>query len=298
LADVFISYRRDNQTAVQRLVEALRAEGVAVWWDQDIAPDAPWEETIEHELTAANALIVAWSPSAVVSENVKAEARRAKRHGKLVQAFLEPCEPPLFFGERQGVSLVGWKGDRADARFQKLVAAVRALVAGKAPPQDVGHTPHPARRWRMAGAGAAVVAVLIAIVAVGVVVTEGGWHSSPAPPPTPAPPDAAAAAKARAQLIAAVTGAWGRQEQSCAEAIRIKAATDAAGVTRITVTTAKGFASTGQVIAADSGASVTRDTTPSAGGGREQWEYRPNGDAMAVIDKDGVTTTLVRCGGK
>jgi hypothetical protein len=304
LADVFISYRRDNQAAVQRLVEALRAEGVKVWWDQDIAVHAPWEDTIEHELATAKALIVAWSPSAVVSENVRAEARRAKQGGKLVQAFLERCDPPLFFGERQGVSLVGWKGDRADPNFQKLVAAVRALVAGKAPPQDVGHTPHPARRWRLAGAGGAV----IAVVAIGVMANVGGSRDGlcrmtageaacrPAPvSQTGAPDPAALATRARANLIRGVTGAWSRQEGSCAEAITIKAATDPSGVSRLTVTTAKGFASTGQVIAADNGEIVTRDTTPSAAGGREQWEYRPSGDAMTVTDKNGVTTTLVRC---
>jgi hypothetical protein len=303
LAEVFVSYRRDNQAAVQRLVEALRGAGLSVWWDQDIAPDAPWEATIEHELAIAKAIIVAWSPAAVVSENVKAEARHARRDGKLVQMFLEKCEPPLFFGERQGVNLVGWKGDEADPRFQKLVEAARALAAGKTPPADVGYAPKQSSgRWRLAGAAAAVLVVAV----MGVVANVGGARDGlcrfagtcpqlATAAAVRAPDPAALAAKARAELIQSMAGGWSRGDQSCAQPIAIKVATDPHGVTRITVTTAKGFSSTGQVLAADNGAIVTRDTTPTSGGAREQWEYRPSGDAMTVVDKNGVTTTLVRC---
>ena len=41
MSEVFVSYKRENLAAVGRLVEALRAEGIGVWWDQDIAPNAP-----------------------------------------------------------------------------------------------------------------------------------------------------------------------------------------------------------------------------------------------------------------
>jgi len=75
VTDVFVSYKRENLAAVGRLVAALRAEGVGVWWDQDIAPNAAWEATIEAALAAAKLVIVAWSPAAVASENVKAEVR-------------------------------------------------------------------------------------------------------------------------------------------------------------------------------------------------------------------------------
>jgi hypothetical protein len=43
MADVFLSYKRNNLVSVQRLVLALRATGLSVWWDHDLAPDAPWE---------------------------------------------------------------------------------------------------------------------------------------------------------------------------------------------------------------------------------------------------------------
>jgi len=136
MTDVFVSYKRENLTAVGRLVEALRAEGIGVWWDQDIPPNAAWEATIEAALAAAKLVIVAWSPAAVASDNVKAEARWARGQGRLLQVFVEPCEPPLFFGERQGVDLNGWAGAASDAAFQALLAAVRAGL-GSAPAPSI-----------------------------------------------------------------------------------------------------------------------------------------------------------------
>lgn len=165
MADVFISYKRDDLLTVQKLVAALRDADVNVWWDQDIAPDAPWEATIERELEAASAVIVAWSQAAVASDNVKAEARRARQQGKLIQVFAESCEPPLFFGERQGVNLKGWTGDTSDGRFQSVLAGIRAIVAGRRPPDGVGFTAKPKPTWLLPASVAMLAAVAIVIVA-------------------------------------------------------------------------------------------------------------------------------------
>ena len=134
MSDVFISYKRENLAAVGRLVEALRAEGVGVWWDQDIPPNAAWEATIEAALTGAKLVIVAWSPAAVASENVKAEARWARGQGRLLQVFVEPCDPPLFFGERQGVDLRGWSGAASAPAFRAVLEAIRLGLPASSPP--------------------------------------------------------------------------------------------------------------------------------------------------------------------
>ena len=134
MSDIFVSYKRENLAAVGRLVEALRAEGVGVWWDQDIPPNAAWEATIEQALAAARLVIVAWSPAAVASENVKAEARWARGQGRLLQVFVEACEPPLFFGERQGVDLKAWSGAVSDPGFQTVLQAVREGLRDRSQP--------------------------------------------------------------------------------------------------------------------------------------------------------------------
>jgi adenylate cyclase len=137
MTDVFVSYKRENLATVGRLVEGLRAEGIGVWWDQDIAPNAAWEATIEQQLAVAKLVIVAWSPAAVASENVKAEARWARQQGRLLQVFVEACEPPLFFGERQGVDLKAWSGGASEAAFRTVLDAVRSGLKSAAVPDAV-----------------------------------------------------------------------------------------------------------------------------------------------------------------
>ena len=74
MSDVFVSYKREDTVRVSKLVAALRSAGLEVWWDQDIEPSEPWEATIDRALREAKAVIVCWSPDAVASENVRAEA--------------------------------------------------------------------------------------------------------------------------------------------------------------------------------------------------------------------------------
>src|SRR4051812_44493515 len=108
--DIFVSYAQADLSQVKGLVTALRAEGFNVWWDQDIAINASWRAIIDHHLQKARVVLVAWSPTAILSENVKEEAGWAKDRGKLLQVFVAPCRPPPFFGERQGVDLSNWSG--------------------------------------------------------------------------------------------------------------------------------------------------------------------------------------------
>ena len=131
MADVFVSYKREDVARVRKLVAALRASGLDVWWDEDIPPSAPWEATIEKALADARTVVVCWSPASVASENVRSEARVAREDGRLVQVFVQACKPPLFFGERQGFDLSKWRGNARDPRLAALVNSLRASCAGE-----------------------------------------------------------------------------------------------------------------------------------------------------------------------
>jgi hypothetical protein len=294
MADIFVSYKSADRPHVQRLVSGLRAHDLTVWWDQDLPPDAPWEATIERELKGAKATVVVWSELSVVSENVKSEARWARRQGRLIQVFVAHCDPPLFFGERQGVSLNGWSGDIADHRFQILVGAARAVVSGGRPPEGVEFAPAKRRRlWRIAAGGAGTVAAAVVLVVGAARLVVPTPH-----PTTPASNPRGAEAQARQQLIQSVTGSWDRQQGACAEPILIAAATDSGGATAITVSGPNGFKSAGQVITAQGHDVITRDIDPARGDSGETWDYQPNGALMTVIDSKGVHTPLVRCPAK
>lgn len=137
MADVFLSYKREDAERVRRLVTALRKSGLEVWWDEEIPPSAPWEATIEKALAEAKSVVVCWSPTSIQSENVRSEARVAREDGRLIQVFIKPCSPPLFFGERQGVDLSKWRGNADDPRIHALVDTVLRVAAGEQVKADV-----------------------------------------------------------------------------------------------------------------------------------------------------------------
>lgn len=38
MADVFLSYKREDRLRAEPIVQALRAGGLSVWWDQALTP--------------------------------------------------------------------------------------------------------------------------------------------------------------------------------------------------------------------------------------------------------------------
>lgn len=140
-ADVFLSYKAEDRTRLQPLVEALEADGITVWWDAHIGGGTNWRQDIQEHLDAAKCVIVAWSKRSVGPEGefVRDEAARAKRHHTYLPIRIDDVETPLGFGEVQALSLKGWKGDRSDPRLVAVVEAVRERVTG----EHVTH--HPAR---------------------------------------------------------------------------------------------------------------------------------------------------------
>jgi TolB-like protein len=146
---VFVSYSRSDKRQVARLVAALRKFGFEPWWDDDIPPGASWEATIERALAEAEAVIVCWSPTSVASENVRSEARVARTRRRLVQVFIEACEPPLFFGERQGIDLTDWNGSIRQAQAQRLKQALTGVLSNSSPAIDAVAAVRKPTRWRL-----------------------------------------------------------------------------------------------------------------------------------------------------
>ncbi|MGE0187581.1 MAG: toll/interleukin-1 receptor domain-containing protein [Hyphomonadaceae bacterium] len=308
MADIFISYKRENQDAVQRIVQGLRGAGHTVWWDQDIEPDAPWEATIERELEAAKVVIVAWSQAAVASENVKAEARRARNQGKLIQIYVQPCDPPLFFGERQGVDLSNWNGNVDDNRFRTILTAVKAVLEGKRPPEGVGYRPAKRAPW------ATLTALFVLASAVlGFVSNLGGardavcsisaihqtcldWGLIVEAEVLPTPEELQE--QARQALLQQIVGTWRiqiGQDHDCSDAadtMTFAVTRGEDGHDRIMSSGPDGFQGVSQVTTAADGIITARAASET---GRELWEFHPDGDQLVLFDKEGVATTFVRC---
>jgi TolB-like protein/Tfp pilus assembly protein PilF len=178
MPQVFLSYKRQDLKVVTPLVKALRAAGLDVWWDRDIPAAAPWEDTIEKVLADASVVLVCWSKAAVASDNVRSEARRGREQGRLIQLFVEPCDPPLFFGEQQGIDLSGWSGDPSDPDFRQLVDAIGARTGSStvaAPPRSF---PFRRRMRKMRRFWLPAVAAMLALGAGGVFLFERAMQPS------------------------------------------------------------------------------------------------------------------------
>jgi TolB-like protein/tetratricopeptide (TPR) repeat protein len=132
MSDVFVSYKAEDRRRVQLLVTALEAEGLSVWWDTHIGGAAAWRETIEHELNAAKCVIVVWSARSIGASGsfVRDEASRAWEKGTYLPVKIDDCRPPLGFGETQALPLIGWRGKRADARYQAVLTTAQAIIEG------------------------------------------------------------------------------------------------------------------------------------------------------------------------
>ncbi len=130
MADVFISYKREDRPRLRPLVDAFAAEGLTVWWDVAIEGGAAWRRSIQTELQAARCVLVAWSERSIGrdGEFVQDEASWAKVRGLYLPVALDDVIPPLGFGQVQMFPLWGWK-DRRDGAFAAVLKAVRAMLA-------------------------------------------------------------------------------------------------------------------------------------------------------------------------
>jgi len=84
VADLFISYSKEERDLTVSLARDLEAKGFTVWWDTGLVPGDVFEETILGQLLMAKAAIVIWSRHSAKSMWVRSEARRAADTGKLV----------------------------------------------------------------------------------------------------------------------------------------------------------------------------------------------------------------------
>src|SRR5262245_13233369 len=102
MSDIFISYSQADRDKVTMLSAYLESEGWSVWWDKSLKPGESYRDEIMHELAAARAVIVLWTPSSIKSDFVRAEAGRAKADTKLIPVKTDDVaygDIPLPFGE-------------------------------------------------------------------------------------------------------------------------------------------------------------------------------------------------------
>ncbi|HLH11989.1 MAG TPA: SUMF1/EgtB/PvdO family nonheme iron enzyme [Methylovirgula sp.] len=131
MADVFLSYKKEDLPIADHIVAALRTEGFSVWWDDGLTPRTAWDAMLEKEIAAAAAVVVLWTPRSIGSDWVRTEAHYADDRGKLVPVMVEACTIPLAFMLKQTINLSGWQSDRNDRQWRKLLTWIADLAGSK-----------------------------------------------------------------------------------------------------------------------------------------------------------------------
>jgi hypothetical protein len=147
MADVFISYKREEIAWAGRVAQALSEEGFSAFYDLDdngIHAGEEWDKRLEQELAVAKCCVVLWSGASTESPNVRSEARRANSRGILVPARISVCQAPLGLDALQEADLCQWRGDRSDPQWRFLVDRGVARKLGRpGRPPHLAATPTP-----------------------------------------------------------------------------------------------------------------------------------------------------------
>jgi tetratricopeptide (TPR) repeat protein len=128
MADIFVSYAREDQPRAEAFVNMLESQGWSVWWDREIGPGSAFSKVIENEILAAKCVIVLWTRHSVNSDWVHAEASEGLTLQKLIPVLMEKVEVPLVFRMRQASDLSGWPDRASEAEVQGLLNAVSEAI--------------------------------------------------------------------------------------------------------------------------------------------------------------------------
>jgi hypothetical protein len=149
MADVFLSYKRDQRAEVELLATALRGLGLDVWFDASLSAGEAFSKEIDREVRAARIVLVCWSPEAAKSDWVTAEAQ-VGFPDRIVSIYVsgpDGFEPPVPFNRLHVEDMRGWAA-RPSARDPAWLSVLRSIGRLLARP-DIAE-------WSELGIGASV----------------------------------------------------------------------------------------------------------------------------------------------
>ena len=131
MANIFLSYDRDDEARARSIAKLLEQAGHSVWWDRQIKGGGEFSAEIEAALAQADKIVVLWSEEAVRSAWVRDEAAVGRDTGRLVPISIDGIQAPLGFRQFQTIDLSKWKGRGAPSEIDDLLSALK--TPGRAP---------------------------------------------------------------------------------------------------------------------------------------------------------------------
>ena len=126
MADIFISYKREDIAIVKSLVTELDLYGWSIWWDHEIPAGLDYDTVIESELKAAKAVVVLWTEQSLESRNVKDEANIGLERGVLIPVLFGNVRQPMGFRMVQAIQCKE-KNKMGPAEISMLVNNIKRL---------------------------------------------------------------------------------------------------------------------------------------------------------------------------
>ena len=123
MADIFISYTREDLDKVRLIVKLIEDNGWSVFWDRTIPPGLTWRDYIGKALDEAKCVIVVWSRNSVKSEFVQEEADDGRERKILIPISIDDARPPLGFRAIQHEDFANWKGEPDSRSAKSLIKA-------------------------------------------------------------------------------------------------------------------------------------------------------------------------------
>ncbi|MGN6057776.1 MAG: TIR domain-containing protein [Sphingomicrobium sp.] len=159
MANIFLSYDRDDGPRARPLAALLERNGHKVWWDRAIKGGHEFGTEIEAALADADKVVVLWSSNSVKSAWVRDEAAVGRDKGCLVPATIDGTPAPLGFRQFQTIDLSKWRGRGRSQSVEDLLNALDAPGPEMPTNPSKARRP-PARLSRPLLLGAAVILVL------------------------------------------------------------------------------------------------------------------------------------------
>ncbi len=131
MADLFISYSKEDRAEALTYRSAFAAKGVSVWWDDNLLAGDKWEAEIERQLHEASCVVVLWTETSAKSAFVRSEVTAALEEGRLVPVALAPLSQLGLrspFDQIQATDMSDWDGDPDSAHFERLHSRVRESI--------------------------------------------------------------------------------------------------------------------------------------------------------------------------
>ena len=208
MANLFLSYDRDDSAQARPLAAALEKAGHSVWWDKHIGGGSQFAKEIEQALDKADAVVVLWTNSSVESPWVRDEAGSGRDKGRLVPLSLGGTRPPLGFRQFQSIDLGRWSGRGKAPRLADILDAIERQTKEPGIPAAVRTLPVRRRSGRALNTSAIIgVAVGLFLVSVGLLIGRP-WERTSAAVPTLSisTADSSAASRALAQSVSSKLG--------------------------------------------------------------------------------------------